>query len=481
MVLSKQITKKCASIEKKFLRNNFILYEDIMDELAKNKHYKTDYQKEMALEYFRQKNIMVIKHSDLRLTNISVDDPEIIALNLSVNDIIELDRLITVANRDQLKIDNFTINATFKNINSAALVRYLIRHNLYELADPFTSDEDNDTTYDYNEKIQKDLNIAPIDTSSDSISDGENDLDTDRIEIDENLNDISDLVKIYLKEIGKFGTLTADQETELFLKYANGDMHARETIINHNLKLVVSVATRYRNFGLPFMDVIQFGNLGLMKAVEKFDITLGNKFSTYAVWWIKQSIMRGISTDSRQVRLPVHVTEQSMRISRARGALRDELHREPSNEELVKFINSHSEYLTASNKKITEFDVYCCLSLYNLDSVVYLDTPVNSADGDCDTCLGDYIPAEVVDPEEEATRTAISEALRSVLDEHLNEKQRFVIVSRFGLNGELPMTLEQVGEKMNITRERVRQIEAKALMKLRRSPRIRRVLSELNK
>ncbi len=271
-------------------------------------------------------------------------------------------------------------------------------------------------------------------------------------EIGEMLSDpmVSDSVRIYLREIGVYPLLSREEEEALAKRICEGDSAAREKLINCNLRLVVSIAKRYSGRGLVFLDLIQEGNIGLMKAVAKFDYTLGYKFSTYATWWIKQSITRAISDQGKTIRIPVHMSELMNRFNRTRRFLTQELGREPDENEMA-------EKMEISVRMVREIES-------NSVSLISLDTPVGDEE---DTSIGDFVPdKESLMPEELANARMLAEALNEALDS-LTPREREVLILRYGLADGKSRTLEEVGKMMKVTRERIRQIETKALRKLR--------------
>ena len=269
---------------------------------------------------------------------------------------------------------------------------------------------------------------------------------------------IEDPVRMYLKEIGKVPLLTADEEIELAQRMEEGDEEAKKRLAEANLRLVVSIAKRYVGRGMLFLDLIQEGNLGLIKAVEKFDYRKGYKFSTYATWWIRQAITRAIADRARTIRIPVHMVETINKLIRVSRQLLQELNREPTPEEIAKEMNMPVERVREILKISQE--------------PVSLETPIGEEE---DSHLGDFIKDENVPvPDKAAAYTLLREDLDEVL-KTLTEREQKVLCLRFGLEDGRARTLEEVGKEFNVTRERIRQIEAKALRKLRHPSRSRKL------
>lgn len=261
---------------------------------------------------------------------------------------------------------------------------------------------------------------------------------------------IDDPVKMYLKEIGKIPLLSADEERILAENMEAGDIEAKKKLAETNLRLVVSIAKRYVGRGMQFLDLIQEGNMGLMKAVEKFDFRRGFKFSTYATWWIRQAITRSIADQARTIRIPVHMVETINKLVRIERQLVQELGREPTNEEI-------SEHMGIEVDKVNEIRKIA-------QEPVSLKTPIGEED---DSHLGDFIEDETaIAPDEAANFSMLKEQLNQVLST-LSDREKKVLELRFGLNDGTPRTLEEVGKEFEVTRERIRQIEAKALRKLK--------------
>lgn len=273
-----------------------------------------------------------------------------------------------------------------------------------------------------------------------------------------------DPVRMYLKEIGRIPLLSSEEEIELAKRMEMGDEEAKKKLSEANLRLTVSIAKRYSGRGMQFLDLIQEGNLGLIKAVEKFDYRKGYKFSTYATWWIRQSITRAIADQARTIRIPVHMVETMNRVNRTSRRLLQEYGREPTPEEIAVTMNLPVERILEVSKISQE--------------PVSLETPIGEEE---DSHLGDFIQDEHVPvPSEEAAHTLLREQLEEVMDT-LSDREQKVLALRFGLEDGKPHTLEEVGKDFQVTRERIRQIEAKALRKLRhptRSKKLRDFLGE---
>ena len=264
-----------------------------------------------------------------------------------------------------------------------------------------------------------------------------------------------DSVRMYLREIGKIPLLSLEKETELAEKAMQGDQRAKDKMAEANMRLVVSIAKRYSGRGLELLDLIQEGNTGLLRAVDKFDPSKGFKFSTYATWWIRQAITRAIADQARTIRIPVHMVETINKLMRTSRRLTQELNREPTNQELAKEMDmdvEKIEYIQKIKQDIT-----------SLDAGIGRD----GEEGE-ESTLGDFIEDEdTASPEESATVQLLKEQVREILST-LSDRERKILEMRFGLNGTKSHTLEEVGLEFAVTRERIRQIEAKALMKLKK-------------
>jgi RNA polymerase primary sigma factor len=258
----------------------------------------------------------------------------------------------------------------------------------------------------------------------------------------------TDALQLFLREAGRHALLTAAQEVELAKKIEKGDMRAKQLMIQSNLRLVVSIAKNYRNQGLPFLDLIQEGTLGLIRAVEKFDWRRGFKFSTYATWWIRQAVARALADKARTIRMPVHIVERLQKMNRAERTLWTQLGREPTLDEIA-------EEASLPLQQAIEVRAAARAS-------TSLDQPVGEAD---DAVFGDFVAGEGPLPEEQVELSLRSQALKEAL-EALSERERQVVVLRYGLTDAEPKTLEEIGRRLGLTRERVRQIELDSLKRL---------------
>ncbi len=324
--------------------------------------------------------------------------------------------------------------------------------------------------YDYLEKNEVDVLREPAD--SEFIADDELDVDESELalieaesedlsRIDLSVPDgigLEDPVRMYLKEIGKVQLLSADEETGLAVRMERGDVEAKKRLAEANLRLVVSIAKRYVGRGMQFLDLIQEGNLGLIKAVEKFDYRKGYKFSTYATWWIRQAITRAIADQARTIRIPVHMVETINKLIRVQRQLLQELGREPYPEEIAKEMNLSVDRVREIQKIAQE--------------PVSLETPIGEEE---DSHIGDFVEDDRLPvPAEAAAFTMLKEQLNDVLAT-LTDRERKVLRLRFGLDDGRQRTLEEVGKEFDVTRERIRQIEAKALRKLRHPSRSKKL------
>ena len=322
------------------------------------------------------------------------------------------------------------------------------------------SDEEDDNDEDFEDFDESKMNLdeePDDDFFAETDEEDEEDLDIDYLGSEVRINDS---VKMYLKEIGKYDLLKAEDEPILAKKILEGDEEAKQTLINANLRLVVNIAKHYVGRGMLFLDLIQEGNLGLMKAVDKFDYTKGFKFSTYATWWIRQAITRAIADQARTIRIPVHMVETINKMTRIQRQLIQEFGREPTAEEISEAMNGE-----LSAKRIREIQRIAM-------EPVSLETPIGEED---DSHLGDFIEdKESESPVDFTTRQLLKEELYAILKD-LSDREERVIRLRYGLDDNRPRTLEEVGREFGVTRERIRQIEAKAIKKLRHPTRSKRL------
>ena len=351
----------------------------------------------------------------------------------------KLNDLLEMAKKKKNMLEYQEISEYFRDMNLNAeqfeeILEFMEAHSIDVLR--ISDDDDEDILLDEEDEVE----VEQIDLS---VPDGVS---------------IEDPVRMYLKEIGKVPLLSAEEEIELAKRMELGDMEAKKRLAEANLRLVVSIAKRYVGRGMLFLDLIQEGNLGLIKAVEKFDYRKGYKFSTYATWWIRQAITRAIADQARTIRIPVHMVETINKLIRVSRQLLQELGREPSPEEIAVEMNMPVERVREILKISQE--------------PVSLETPIGEEE---DSHLGDFIQDDNVPvPADAAAFTLLKEQLEEVLST-LTEREKKVLTLRFGLEDGRARTLEEVGREFNVTRERIRQIEAKALRKLRHPSRSRKL------
>ncbi|GAA6374998.1 RNA polymerase sigma factor RpoD [Firmicutes bacterium i23-0019-B6] len=359
-----------------------------------------------------------------------------------------LKELVALGKKKKSILEIQEINDFFRDMDLSTeqmerVFEYLEANNIDVLR--INSDDDDDVDLDAIMSDEEDVDVENIDLS---VPDGVS---------------VEDPVRMYLKEIGKVPLLSAEREIELAQRMEEGDEEAKKELAEANLRLVVSIAKRYVGRGMLFLDLIQEGNLGLIKAVEKFDYHKGYKFSTYATWWIRQAITRAIADQARTIRIPVHMVETINKLIRVSRQLLQELGREPTPEEIAKELDMPVDRVREILKISQE--------------PVSLETPIGEEE---DSHLGDFIQDDNVPvPAEAAAQTLLKEQLDEVLDT-LTEREQKVLRLRFGMNDGRARTLEEVGKEFDVTRERIRQIEAKALRKLRHPSRSRKLRDYLD-
>lgn len=302
----------------------------------------------------------------------------------------------------------------------------------------------------------KDLSVDFDEPATDDLENEEEFSDEDLAITAENVDAFADdSVRLYLREIGKIPLLTPEEEADLAQRIVKGDKKAKDKMVEANMRLVVSIAKRYGGRGLDFLDLIQEGNTGLLRAVEKFDPDKGFKFSTYATWWVRQAITRAIADQARTIRIPVHMVETINKVLRTTRKLTAELNREPTNEEIAKELGLEPD----------KIDYVMRIK----QDIASLDASVGREGDDEDSVLGDFVEDEERDsPEDSAANQILKEQLAEIIST-LTDREQKIIRLRFGIGGGQPHTLEQVGAEFAVTRERIRQIEAKALSKLRKN------------
>lgn len=466
--ISKDLYYLCINVYNKLVKNNNIDINSFITELKSNQVSKQDIGK--AIEFLKTKY------------NVVFTDSELVAKeNFTSDEIKILNKLVYDFTTDNIRITPNILKNLFSPEHLELASKYLIDRKVmssYDTINFSISEEDKklikndvkdfefDDTPDEDEEFEDEI---IDDDFEDPGIDNEDELFTNNPNIT-----ISDSVKSYLNAISKFKLLDPDEEKDLAYKIRNKDSAAREKLIKHNLRLVVSIAKHYVNYTLPIMDLIQYGNMGLMNATDRFDPDKGYRFSTYATWWIKQSILRGIENDARIIRVPVHAVEQATKNRKARVQLMELLGRTPTEQEWLDYINDNKIYCTGV-KKITLDDLHRYEFFYdNTTATISLETPIGEEE---DSTLGDFIINDSETPEQTAIKTLQSEAIYDVMNKILSRKEKEILILRFGLKDNRTRTLEEIAKLYNVTRERIRQIESKALRKLRNSGYSKRILS----
>ena len=388
-----------------------------------------------------------------------------------------LKELIQVAEENNNSIDMSAIMSKFEAFNfdeeqQTQIVLYLEQtgvcvtgkseDDMPDFSEDLVEEESGDSDNEFStSKI--DVSVFEDGTSEDDESEDEKDDDEfiKALEASKTYRGDMDSFKLYLKEIGRYDLLTSEEEVALAKRIQEGDVFARNKLAESNLRLVISYAKKYVGRGLSLHDLVQEGNLGLMKAVEKFDYTKGYRFSTYATWWIKQAITRAIADNGRTIRIPVHMVEQLNKINRAERTLVQELGTEPTLEQLAKYLGMTVDHLISIRQQTAE--------------PVSLDMPVGEED---DSTIQDFCTDDSKTPEDEITQMALRDQLENAMS-CLVPRERDIIRMRFGLDDGVPKTLEQVGLEFGVTRERIRQLESKALKKLRQPKNSRKLIDFL--
>lgn len=429
--MNKDLIKKCQSIEKNLVKDNSLDYSVLIAEVDKNSHFRTDGQHINAVHYFTEKGIVITENNEISKYNFDEADIKVIKKlcnNASENKYIDIAAIAKAVKAKRLQL----------------FIRYIEQLG-FTIEEIVESDPDEEHTDEYEVENVEDIDLDTI---------------PDYCAVDG--------VKQYLSDIGKYPMLTPEEEYALAIEFVNtGKLEVKNKIINGNLRLVVSIAKHYVTPALSFMDLVQYGNMGLITAVERFDPSLGFKLSTYATWWIKQSILRGLGNDSRTIRLPIHAVEQAVKNRQSKLDLERKLDRACTEQELVDYINENKLFASTS---ITSMDIPT-LRLYESTyegNIVSLYTPVGTGEDKEDSLLCDFIPSQEPTPEEELLKSELKELVRDVVDTVLiNDREKKIIKLRFGLTDGIPRTLEQVAAHYGVTRERVRQIESKAIRKIR--------------
>ena len=347
---------------------------------------------------------------------------------------------------DVTEINNFFMGDNLQTEQMEQIYNYLEQNNIDVIPEVI-----DDSILKENDSMLDD------DVDDEFLKNEEEDIDLDAIDLLEGIG-TEDPVRMYLKEIGTVPLLSAEEEIRLAKRKAEGDVNAKERLIEANLRLVVSIAKRYTGRGMSFLDLVQEGNLGLIKGVEKFDYTKGYKLSTYATWWIRQSVTRALADQARTIRVPVHMVEVINKATRCNRKLVQELGREPTVEEIAAELNLPVEKIIEANRTAAD--------------TLSLDTPVGDEE---DTSIGSFVEDERTPGPADATSNALlAEALKEILDT-LTEREADVLRMRFGMYDGRTHTLEEVGQIFGVTRERIRQIENKAIRKLRHPSRAKKI------
>jgi len=466
--------KKLNLIESLAKQNNKTIRKSvIVNELWNNKDFQKQYYIDIALEFCKDKRIKVIDDYNKTLTEM-------------LEGVATLTRRAKENNNkltDQEIVDVLSEKYTLNKNKLKSVFAYFNKLNVEIISiEEETISENNDVEININEEIDKILNYVE---TSDIELDGELDEELDSIDIEEteteedtNSYDLysDDSFKSYLNAIvaQNLPLLTLEEEIELARRAQKGDKEASDKMAKSNLKLVVSIAKHYIGLGVDLLDLVQEGNIGLMTAVQKYNPDLGFRFSTYATHWIRQAITRAVANSSRTIRMPVHAVEQARINNKAIAILSEELGRTPTFQEVADYINENKLF-NSSTKHITPEQVQLYWTYYDANSVVSFNIPVGEEE---DSTLIDFIEDESMSVEDQAIQTELRNIINIILNEVLSEKEADIIRKRMGIGYTDYMTLEQIAILYGVTRERIRQIEEKAIRKLRRSGKVKRLLQD---
>lgn len=476
--MNKDLVKRCDSIIKNEVENNSISRDTLIKLLDGNSHFRTETQHQNAIDYLTSNGVTIT-------TNENKTTEQTEKKQTSKSKTVTSKSKQTKKSSKKVKETNTLSEEEKKQKLKEARKQAVDRRQLmverlkefYADKKDDVKDEDEDEQFIFEPEEPEEDVVDKIDDNEeidDSIyaktedDDTTNDSEDGEKEYSDYYGD-GDIVKLYLNSLEGTRLLTQEEEIDLCTRKDNGDEEARQELINNNLRLVVSIAKKYIGRGLLFMDLVQYGNIGLINAVDRFDASLGNRFSTYATWWIKQAILRGLGNDSRTIRVPIHALEQGYKNRKTKLALTEKLGREPSEQELVDYINENKLYVSSiRNMSIEDLRLY--EEFFDVSSVGSLQTPINSTEDKDESILMDFIPSDSKTPDELAVSSLAKTSILEVFDEVLKPRERQILIKRFGLDTGVPMTLQEIASNYNVSRERIRQIESKALRKLRYSP-----------
>ena len=477
--MNKDLVKRCDSIIKNEVKNNSISRDTLIKLLDGNSHFRTETQHQNAIDYLTSNGVTITtnenktteqtekkqtsksksttsKSKQTKKSSKKVKETNTLSEEEKKQKLKEARQ--QAVDRRQLMVERLKEFYADKKDTVKDEIEDEDEQFIFEPEEP---EEDVVDKIDDNEEIDDSIYVKTEDDTTNDSEDGEKDYS--------DYYGDGDIVKLYLNSLEGTRLLTQEEEIDLCTRKDNGDEEARQELINNNLRLVVSIAKKYIGRGLLFMDLVQYGNIGLINAVDRFDASLGNRFSTYATWWIKQAILRGLGNDSRTIRVPIHALEQGYKNRKTKLALTEKLGREPSEQELVDYINENKLYVSSiRNMSIEDLRLY--EEFFDVSSVGSLQTPINSTEDKDESILMDFIPSDSKTPDELAVSSLAKTSILEVFDEVLKPRERQILIKRFGLDTGVPMTLQEIASTYNVSRERIRQIESKALRKLRYSP-----------